>query len=183
MHEWPARTSTQKREPRRTETRCVSTCTTLVHFSSPQILRIWMLSVTSCLCRSRRILIKVYKCHWMFNLTIWTWRKTFIFERNNKIFIQVYTWKVRTSKSLFYFFTQLFLTLATLYCWPLWKIWKGQMISSLSTLMGSVTVISNICQYISHVCLVWCPNFCPYAYFNNYLLLTSREHTSLEMLV
>jgi hypothetical protein len=65
----------------------------------------WMLSVTPCLCRSRRTLtlilltwriwwapnnasrwqmgfnsafkglIKFYKCHWIFNLTLWTWRK------------------------------------------------------------------------------------------------------------
>jgi hypothetical protein len=52
------------KEPRRTETRCVSTCTTLFHFPQPQSLRIWMFSVTPCLCRSRRTL----------TLTLLMWR-------------------------------------------------------------------------------------------------------------
>jgi len=152
MRELPARPSTQIRETRWRETGCVSTCKTLVHFSQPQIPRICMLSVTSCLCRSRRILIKCHKCHWMFKLALWAWRKRYIFERNNTIFIQVYTWKVRTCKSLFNCSIQLSLTLAMLYCWPLWKIRKGQMVSSLSTLMVPVTV--TVINIICHMCVL-----------------------------
>jgi hypothetical protein len=73
IHAWPS-PSTQNREPRRTETYCVSTCTTLVHSSQPQFLRILIFSVMSCLWQSTIYLIKLDKWHFMFNVTLLTWR-------------------------------------------------------------------------------------------------------------
>lgn len=85
-------------------------------------------------------------CNWMLCIR---WKRR-LFESDNIIFFQVYARKIRIYKSSFY-------CLSTC-SWRqkcctinLQKIWKGKVISSLSPLMTSITVVSQM----FHMCVLW----------------------------